>query len=233
MHLAFQNQPLPYRNFFSHPAYQSAIIINKARGVAMSEQRMPTQQRAIEKRNRIIEKGFELLCEQGYYKTTIPDIAKAAGVSVGIIYQYFKDKKEIFLVGVEAYSTKIMYPMLEVLDTVQVSISNLPTILEAMIDNFIQAHTMSERAHAELMAMSYLDEDVAGIFHQSEYNMTIKIVDILEQNGIHLENATEKVHIVIGLIDNFCHEVVYHKHAHLNYNQMRAEVIQTALNILQ
>ena len=53
----------------------------------MSETRMPTQKRSIEKRNKIIEKGFELICEQGYHNISTPDIAKAANVSTGIIYQ--------------------------------------------------------------------------------------------------------------------------------------------------
>ena len=53
----------------------------------MSEIRIPTQKRSIKKRNKIIEKGFELICEKGYYNTTTPEIAESAGVSTGIIYQ--------------------------------------------------------------------------------------------------------------------------------------------------
>ena len=49
--------------------------------------RIPTQKRSIEKRNKIIAKGFELMCEKGYYNTSTPDIAESAGVSTGIIYQ--------------------------------------------------------------------------------------------------------------------------------------------------
>ena len=60
----------------------------------MPETRIPKSEKAVAKRDRIIEKGFELMCEKGFYKTTTPDIAKAADVSTGIIYQYFKDKRE-------------------------------------------------------------------------------------------------------------------------------------------
>ena len=67
----------------------------------MSENRMPTQKRSIEKKNKIIEKGFELMCEKGFHNVSTPDIAKAAEVSTGIIYQYFNDKKEIFIEGVK------------------------------------------------------------------------------------------------------------------------------------
>jgi AcrR family transcriptional regulator len=199
----------------------------------MSDVRMPTQKRSIEKRNKIIEKGFALMCENGYYNTTIPDIAKNADVSVGIIYQYFNDKKDIFIEGVKNYSNNIMYPMLNVLETKQIKINDLKEVIEIMIDNFIRTHTITKKAHEELMAMSYLDEDVASIFKNSELEMTNKIVSLLENNNIHIINAREKVHIAIGLIDNLCHEIVYHKHESFDYNQMKEEVINIIVAILK
>jgi AcrR family transcriptional regulator len=199
----------------------------------MSDVRMPTQKRSIEKRNRIIEKGFTLMCESGYYNTTIPDIAKNADVSVGIIYQYFNDKKDIFIEGVKNYSNNIMYPMLNILETNQIKINDLKNVIENMIDNFIKTHTISKKAHEELMAMSYLDEDVANIFKNSELEMTNKIVSLLENNNMHIANAREKVHIAIGLIDNLCHEIVYHKHKSFDYNQMKEEVINIIVAILK
>jgi AcrR family transcriptional regulator len=199
----------------------------------MADTRMPTQKRSIEKRNRIIEKGFELMCENGYYNTTIPDIAKYTGVSVGIIYQYFNDKKDIFIEGVKNYSNNIMYPMLDVLDTPKIEIKDLKIILEKMIDNFIKTHKISEKAHEELMAMSHLDKDVSKIFVNSELEMTEKIVALLEKNNMHVENSYEKVHIAIGMIDNLCHEIVYHKHKKFDYTIMKNEVIEIITNILK
>jgi AcrR family transcriptional regulator len=199
----------------------------------MSDVRIPTQKRSIEKRNRIIEKGFELMCENGYYNTTIPDIAKCADVSVGIIYQYFNDKKDIFIEGVKDYSNNIMYPMLNILETTQIKINDLKSVIESMIDNFIKTHTISKKAHEELMAMSHLDEDVSNIFNNSELEMTEKIVSLLENNNIHITNSREKVHIAIGLIDNLCHEIVYHKHENIDYNLMKDEVINIIVNILK
>jgi AcrR family transcriptional regulator len=199
----------------------------------MSDIRMPTQQRSIEKRNRIIKKGFELMCENGYYNTTIPDIAKESQVSVGIIYQYFNDKKDIFIEGVKDYSNNIMYPMLNILEMNQIKINDLKSVMESMIDNFIKTHTISKKAHEELMAMSHLDEDVSNIFNNSELEMTEKIVSLLENNNMHITNAREKVHIAIGLIDNLCHEIVYHKHEKIDYTIMKEEVINIIINILK
>lgn len=202
----------------------------------MSETRMPTQKRSIEKRNRIIEKGFYLMCEEGYYNTNTTQIAEYAGVSTGIIYQYFNDKKDIFIEGVKNYSDQIMFPMLNVLETQKIDINNmqnLKKLLHNIIDKFIESHTISKKAHEELIAMSHLDDDVSAIFKNSEINMTKKVVSLLEKNNIIIDNANEKVHIIIGIVDNLCHEIVYHKHSIINYDIMIDEVINIIIMLLQ
>lgn len=199
----------------------------------MSEIRMPTQKRSIEKRNRIIEKGFEVMCEQGYYNTTIPDIAKYSNVSVGIIYQYFSDKKDIFIEGVKQYSNHIMYPMINLLESEKIENKNLEALLKNIIKKFIENHTISKKSHEELLAMSHLDDDVAEIFKNYEFEMTEKIVTLLENNNIYLQNPREKIHIICNIIDNFCHEVVYHKHDKINYDIMQNEVISIIINIIK
>jgi AcrR family transcriptional regulator len=46
-------------------------------------------------RNEIIEKAEFLFAKRGYEETSINDIAKAAGISVGNVYRYFKGKEDI------------------------------------------------------------------------------------------------------------------------------------------
>ena len=113
----------------------------------MSEIRIPTQKRSIEKREKIIEKGFELMCNNGYFNTNTSDIAE--------------------------------------------------------------------------------------IFHDKEIITTQKIVEVLNNNGISSPNLLEKVHILIGIVENYCHEVVYHKHSSLNYDIMKKEVINIITNIIK
>lgn len=199
----------------------------------MSDVRMPTQKRSIEKRNRIIEKGFELMCEKGYFNVSTPDIAKASNVSTGIIYQYFTDKKDIFIEGVKNYSNSIMFPMHTVLENEDLKINNIETVVKKMIEAYIKSHTISKKAHEELMAMSHLDEDVANIFKASELELTNKVVCIIKNNNIKLDNPFEKIHIAIGIIENLCHELVYHKHKDLNYTIMQNEVVKIITNILK
>ena len=198
----------------------------------MSEIRIPTQKRSIEKRNKIIEQGFKLICEKGYYNTNTNDIAKYAEVSTGIIYQYFNDKKDIFIEGIKIYSNNIMFPILDILNNNEVKINNLSNLLEEMLNIFIKKHTMTKKAHEEMIALSHLDDDIAQIFHEREIETTKKIVEVLKNNNINPTNISEKVHIIIGIVENFCHEVVYHKHNSINYNEMKQEVIKIVITIL-
>jgi AcrR family transcriptional regulator len=48
-----------------------------------------------ERRGQIVRAAVKLFSEEGYYTTTIQQIAKEAGVSTGLIYQYFGDKDDI------------------------------------------------------------------------------------------------------------------------------------------
>ena len=195
------------------------------------EIREPVQKRSIEKKEKIIESGFELICEKGYYNTNTAEIAKNAGVSTGIIYQYFKDKHDIFIEALKKFADNIFYPMINI-PLQDFDKNNLNKIVRKMIDNFIQNHKLSQSAHEEIMAMAHSDKDVAFYFHKREIEMTKKIYDLLVENGFDNKNLMEKSHIAIGLIDNLCHEIVYHKHSELDYTVMTDICIETIVNLL-
>ena len=194
------------------------------------EIREPVQKRSIEKKEKIIESGFELICEKGYYNTNTAEIAKNAGVSTGIVYQYFKDKHDIFIDALKKYADNIFYPMLDI-PLKDFDKNNLTEIVKKMIENFIQNHKLSQSAHEEIMAMAHSDKDVAFYFHKREIEMTQKIYDLLVENGFDSKNLMEKSHIAIGLIDNLCHEIVYHKHSELNYDVMTNICVETIVNL--
>ena len=197
-----------------------------------TEIREPVQKRSIETKDKIIEAGFDLICNDGYYKTNTSKIAKKAGVSTGIIYQYFKDKRDIFLAGLDKYADNIFYPMLN-MPNVNFSKDDLPNIMKNMIKRYISNHKLSAIAHEEITAMTHSDKDVAFYFHKKEMEMTNKISNILIENNFKITNINEKVHIVIGLTDNLCHEIVYHKHKELDYEIMTDIVVNEIINILK
>lgn len=200
-----------------------------------AEIREPIQKRSIEKKEKIIQAGFGLICQKGYYNTTTSEIAKSAGVSIGILYQYFKDKHDILINGFKLYSNSIFFPMLQITDknrNLTITNSNIPCVLKDMVNKFIRNHKISQTAHEEIIAMIHSDKEVAEIYHNSEMEMTNKIVQLLLESGIKVDNINEKVHVAIGMIDNLCHEIVYHKHKQLDYDKMIDIVISSICNMI-
>lgn len=200
--------------------------------MSSNEIREPVQKRSIEKKEKIIKAGFELICEKGYYNTNTAEIAKAAGVSTGIVYQYFKDKHDILVEGIKKYASDIFYPMLNVTTNIKIDKNNLDKILRNMINAFIENHKLSQVAHEEIMSMTHSDKEIAEFFQENEMTMTKNISNVLLKNGFNSSNLDEKVHIAIHLIDDLCHEIVYHKHKDLNYDVMIDLVIENILNLM-
>ncbi|HXG41005.1 MAG TPA: helix-turn-helix domain-containing protein [Candidatus Limnocylindrales bacterium] len=59
----------------------------------------PAQERAV--RDRIVAAAVRAFCERGYHGTTIQDIVRESGLSVGAIYSHFTSKDELFVAASE------------------------------------------------------------------------------------------------------------------------------------
>ncbi len=194
--------------------------------------REPRQRRAIEKKERIIKAGFDLICKNGYYNTNTAEIANRAGVSTGIIYQYFKDKYDILIEGLEKYGDDIFFPMLDSFD-ITFNKDSFDKMIETMINNYINKHNISNIAHEEIMSMVHSDKKVAEYYYKRELEITNYIKNLLIKNNFKDNNLYEKVHIMIGMIDNLCHEVTYHKHKNMNYLVMKELVIENIKDLFK
>lgn len=73
-----------------------------------TKRRIPKQDRSIQNRDKILDAGLKLFSEKGYYDTTTNEIAKVAGVSIGSLYSYFKDKDAIFLNILDKYHRRFL-----------------------------------------------------------------------------------------------------------------------------
>lgn len=198
----------------------------------MEEIRQPKQKRAIEKKEKIIDAGFKLISKNGYHNTNTKEIAKEANVSTGIVYQYFNDKHDIFMAGIKKYGNTIFYPMIKIPND-KLNKEKFPVIINDMIDEYVKSHKLSKTAHEEIMAMTHSDPLVANYYYEREINITNSITKYFIENNFNNNMLEEKVHIMIGLIDNLCHEIIYHKHEEIDYDNMKKLVIQTINNIFK
>ena len=139
-----------------------------------NEIREPIQKRSIAKKEKIIKAGFELICDKGYYNTNTAEIAKVAEVSTGIVYQYFKDKHDILIAGLNIYADSIFFPVLDIPEE-KFNKSEFKDVLRKIIYNFIEEHKLSKQAHEEIISMVHSDKEVSTLFYGAVMKMTNKL----------------------------------------------------------
>jgi AcrR family transcriptional regulator len=64
-------------------------------------QRPLTTERATERRQQLLEAALAAFAERDYDDVSVDEVADAAGVSHGLIFQYFGTKKELYIATVE------------------------------------------------------------------------------------------------------------------------------------
>ena len=192
--------------------------------------RQPQQERSIEKKNKIILAGYELFSEVGYYGTNTAEIAKRAGVSTGIVYGYFSDKRDILINVLEIYLSKVIEPLLSMFNKLKAPL-DFSVVVPKVIDEVIKIHKRNNKIHEALHALSGSDEAVNAKFIELEDQITLKISDVLTGLGFSSENIHEKVHFAMDILQSFAHEYVYDKHDYIDYFVMREMVGKTVINI--
>ncbi len=74
------------------------------------------------RRSQIVAAATELFSTQGFYRTTIKDIAKLAGISSGLVYQYVREKEDVLLLVlldvIDAYAREIPTSIIGIADPI-------------------------------------------------------------------------------------------------------------------
>lgn len=191
------------------------------------EVREPKQERSIEKKNRIVQAGFELFSQVGYYNTNTAEIAKRAGVSTGIVYGYFKDKRDILLDVLEIYVKEAFAPVLNMVNSLTAPV-NFEGTIGHVLDSAINIHKKYANIHEALHSLSHSDEAVNNKFISLEDEITLAIANKLADLGVKKENLTERIHFAMDIVQSFSHEYVYDNHTYIDYDEMR-KIVQNTL----
>ncbi len=185
--------------------------------------REPKQERSIEKKNKIVQAGFELFSSVGYYNTNTAQIAKHAGVSTGIVYGYFKDKRDILLDVLSIYIESVFNPILSVIDDLTTPV-NFEGLISDVMNKAIDIHRQNKHIHEALHSMTHCDEIVSARFMALEDDITLKIATKLQALGVNTPNLVERVHFAMDIVQSYSHEYIYDHHTYINYDDMRTLV---------
>ena len=193
--------------------------------------REPKQKRSIEKKQNILKAASDIFYEKGYEKTSIAEIAKKAGVSVGIVYSYFKDKKNIFLMvlkNLEDYFLNYFQNFFEGIN----KIDDMDFFIREIIDLLIKSHIEQSNLQKDMDVLRKIDKDIELYCNTVEEHVIEKFVEIFNQKGIVIENVYEKVSIIYFLVENVCHRKVLGCSTKIDLDILKEETISIIINII-
>ncbi len=192
--------------------------------------RVPQQDRSVTTREKIVNGAYVLFAENGYYNTNTAKIAKQAGVSTGIVYGYFHDKRDLLLEVMDRYIDETYRPIEQIIDNFSEK-DNFHELAKQVVECAIATHIEYAKIHEALHSMSCTDELVREKFLTLENDITHKVASKLSNIGVDGIALVEKVHVAINLVQSLAHEYTYDKHDYINYDLFKMQVINLLLDM--
>lgn len=108
--------------------------------------RQPKQERSRQKFDFIVEAATRILSMSGYAALTTNEVARVAGVSIGSVYEYFRNKDEIVAVIVDRHLSAAENSVAS-FDFQVAQEWSLKRIITSLVSGFIALHKDDPRLH--------------------------------------------------------------------------------------
>ena len=147
-------------------------------------------------RNHIIVKATEVFAEHGYYKTSVAMIAESAGISKGLIYNYFKSKDEllehVFMEGF-SYFDKIL-----TIDKIEISAHKK---LEILLNNYTESlkdNLPFWKLYQSVISQPYVSQKLAKFkeYYESVFGPLLMGI-FIELYGTELSEMEVQIEVMI------------------------------------
>jgi len=156
--------------------------------------------RKTKKKNKIILSALELFSKQGFYNTTIADIAKKIEISVGSMYNYFPSKKDLAKSSIKFVTKKLAIELHY--------INNKKISEKEKIADFVRIYFVFIRKHPEMIDYFFrvylsnrelfCDEEDCGFSLAKDF---IDEIEKLINNGVeHGEFKERNFYVTFSLI---------------------------------
>jgi AcrR family transcriptional regulator len=153
-----------------------------------------------------MDAGLELMGRKGLGGTSSNEIARAAGVSIGTFYSYFRDKRSLFLAILKSHLDTF------VTDIYSPDSPGSTPMTRLISDHISKAFDVFDRQpdfHRQALVMKFIDDDVQRLFGEVEQRQMDIISRLLEHyvkpvEGRDLKAAAKVIH---GAVENAAHAI--------------------------
>lgn len=123
--------------------------------------RTPKQSRSQKTKEVIVKTALDLFCRQGFHETTTNQIAEVAGVAIGSVYAYFRDRDAILYEILERYHEQFQSLHEQVMGAFNTD--DIKRSLHGLIDSLVRIHQRTKKFNMELNSLYFTDSRVAAI----------------------------------------------------------------------
>lgn len=129
------------------------------------------------RRRQIVDASVELFMAWGFHKTTTRQIASAAGISIGLLYEYISTKDDILFLVCEAIHAEMHAAVTEALDRTEQGVHPLAVAIREYI---LVCHRMSDHIVLIYQEMHSLPANWRNKVMENEEKITDLFVNVLE-----------------------------------------------------
>ncbi|WP_339217068.1 TetR/AcrR family transcriptional regulator [Ornithinibacillus sp. FSL M8-0202] len=195
-----------------------------------TKRRIPKQDRSIQNRDKILEAGIKLFSEKGYYETTTNEIAKVAGVSIGSLYSYFKDKDAIFLSILDDYHKRFLSFFHEQDEDLsyELYVRDMKQWLKNLMVKLLEIHEPVKKLNREMLIMYYSKPQVARIMDTQTERIRTMTMSFIARFGSSVDDMETTSAIIVDFITTVIDRILYKE----NDNLDKENIIEAAVDIL-
>ena len=156
-----------------------------------------TKEKINDKYHRILEAAVKVFAEQGFFQSTISQIAKEARVADGTIYLYFKNKEDILVQFFSYKARQVFARFREEVDRADTAVDKLRNLIHRHLEEFQNDRNMAMVYRAETHQNSRLVEEQIKEMSKMYLDIVSEIVEQGQEEGVIRRD------LYLGLVKRF------------------------------
>lgn len=175
----------------------------------------PRDEATLKRRRLIVESAAMCFIEQGFHQTSVRDISKRAGISLGNLYNHFESKAGL-IAETATLEAEELASIEKVLEKAQAAEFQIEKFIRFYFDTLCLPETAV--LAAEVTAEAMRNPQVAKGFMENRDRLAARLSDALQQgseNGLFQFacTPTQMAHLILDLIEGAATRVAFEKGA--------------------
>lgn len=169
--------------------------------------RIPKQKRSIARKRLIKKTALGLFSEKGYANVSTNEIAKEANISIGSLYRYFPNKKEIYNELVDDLYSDV----LEKIIPEDISRLSPLALIKKYIFSVMESHRYLTSFQKEVTSLSYQNDDFRRLENPYRTFAINKILSLLEfyKSSLKIKDLSTAAFMIHTSIEAIVHELSF------------------------